>query len=148
MRKIRVGRPSDIEFLVNAQIAMAKETEGMDLERPTVLRGVRAVLDDQKKGCYYVCEQDENIIACLLTLNEWSDWRNGNVMWIHSVYVKPEFRRQGVYQEMYKTLQSEVTKGNFRGLRLYVDKRNTVAQKTYEALGMNAEHYSLYEWMP
>ena len=34
-----------------------------------------------------------------------------------------------------------------RGLRLYVDKRNDKAKKVYEALGMNGEHYALYEWM-
>ena len=33
------------------------------------------------------------------------------------------------------------------GLRLYVDKTNTNAQKVYEAIGMNGEHYSMFEWM-
>jgi ribosomal protein S18 acetylase RimI-like enzyme len=34
-----------------------------------------------------------------------------------------------------------------RGLRLYVEKTNRNAQGVYEKLGMNGEHYSLFEWM-
>jgi ribosomal protein S18 acetylase RimI-like enzyme len=34
-----------------------------------------------------------------------------------------------------------------RGLRLYVDKSNTKAIATYESLGMNQEHYHLFEWL-
>jgi hypothetical protein len=33
------------------------------------------------------------------------------------------------------------------GLRLYVDKTNTAAQKTYAAMGMDGSHYTVYEWM-
>jgi RimJ/RimL family protein N-acetyltransferase len=34
-----------------------------------------------------------------------------------------------------------------RGIRLYVDKRNTRAQQVYARLGMNGEHYQVFEWM-
>jgi len=33
------------------------------------------------------------------------------------------------------------------GLRLYVETIIVNVRKTYEALGMNSEHYSFYEWM-
>jgi ribosomal protein S18 acetylase RimI-like enzyme len=36
---------------------------------------------------------------------------------------------------------------SIRGIRLYVDKTNTKAMKVYEKLGMNGEHYGLFEWM-
>jgi ribosomal protein S18 acetylase RimI-like enzyme len=34
-----------------------------------------------------------------------------------------------------------------RGLRLYVDQTNAAAQQTYTQLGMNGEHYRVFEWM-
>ena len=36
---------------------------------------------------------------------------------------------------------------NIRGLRLYVDKTNINAQKVYEIMGMDGDHYMLFEWM-
>ncbi len=36
---------------------------------------------------------------------------------------------------------------NIGGIRLYVDKSNISAQKTYTKVGMNGEHYQLFEWM-
>ncbi len=111
--------------------------------------GVQAVIDDPRKGTYWVSERDGALVGCLLTVPEWSDWRNGTVLWIHSVYVVPEARGLGVYKSLYRHLQHRVHESDdLRGLRLYVDKRNHNAQRAYEALGMTAEHYHLYEWLP
>ena len=49
---------------------------------------------------------------------------------------------------MYRGLQDMVKANNeVKGIRLYVDKTNSKAQKVYEACGMPNEHYSLYEWL-
>lgn len=146
---IRVGQPEDIPTLVDFQIAMAWETERVSLDRETVLQGVTAVFDDPGKGLYWVAQRQSEVVGCLLTLPEWSDWRNGQVWWIHSVYIVPHARRQGVFRAMYQQLQQFVTQEQqARGLRLYVDKRNHAAQKVYRSLGMHDDHYLLYEWMP
>ena len=34
-----------------------------------------------------------------------------------------------------------------RSFRLYVDKRNVPAREVYTRLGMNGEHYLVFEWM-
>ncbi len=36
---------------------------------------------------------------------------------------------------------------DLKGIRLYVDKTNKAAQETYLKIGMNGEHYTVYEWM-
>jgi hypothetical protein len=36
---------------------------------------------------------------------------------------------------------------SLRGIRLYVDRRNVRAQEVYTRLGMNGEHYQVFEWM-
>jgi GNAT superfamily N-acetyltransferase len=128
---------------------MAFETEnGLKLDPPTVQLGVTAVMDDPSKGKYWLAEVDGKVVGCLLTVPEWSDWRNGTVLWIHSVYVHPDFRKHGVFKALYHHLKDMVsTSPDLRGLRLYVDKTNTRAQAVYKSLGMNDEHYSLFEWM-
>jgi GNAT superfamily N-acetyltransferase len=145
---VRPARLSDAPQIVDFQIRMARETEGLRLERATVSAGVRAVFDDPRKGAYWVAEEEGRLIGSLLTLPEWSDWRNGTVLWIHSLYVVPEARRRGVFSALYAALRRRVEASPaLKGLRLYVDKRNTVAQSVYTARGMTSEHYELFEWL-
>ena len=146
---IRPGLLFDIDTIADFQVKMAFETEnGLKLDPPTVVKGVTAVMDDPSKGKYWLAEVDGQVVGCLLTVPEWSDWRNGTVLWIHSVYVHENFRKHGVYKALYAHLKTMVEESpDLRGLRLYVDKTNLKAQKVYEALGMSGEHYHLFEWM-
>ncbi len=147
---MRPGLFPDVELIAGFQVDMAWETEEFRLDPPTVRLGVQAVLDDPSKGRYFVAEAEGRPVGCLLTVPEWSDWRNGTVLWIHSVYVLPELRGKGVYRALYSRVQDLVRNepALYKGIRLYVDKRNVTAQRAYTALGMNGEHYHLYEWMP
>ena len=99
MIEIRRGRREDAPYIIDFQIRMAKEAEDLTLDRPTVEKGVQAVFDDPHKGAYWIAELDGEVAGCLLTVPEWSDWRNGTVLWIHSVYVIPSARRRGVFPD-------------------------------------------------
>ena len=55
---------------------------------------------------------------------------------------------KGVYKQMYLHLKKEVEmSSDIRGLRLYVEKDNANAQKVYSKLGMDGQHYKMFEWM-
>lgn len=145
---IRQATITDHKCLVTFQLAMAHETEGIELDFSTAEKGVKAVLEDNTKGNYYVAEIEGQVVGSLLTTFEWSDWRNGTVLWIQSVYVLPGFRRKGVYRNLYAYIKELVMQSNkLKGIRLYADKTNLAAQKTYKTLGMNQDHYVTFEWM-
>ncbi len=146
--KVRKATMNDHPKLVEFQIAMASETEGAVLHLETLEAGVKAVLEDPGKGNYYVTEINDEVVASLLTTFEWSDWRNGTILWIQSVYVLPMYRRRGVYRRMYAHLKTMVLcSEKLAGIRLYADKKNETAHKTYENLGMNQDHYITFEWL-
>lgn len=138
----------DTREIVEFQLAMARETEGIELNRYICTRGVEAVFEDRNLGRYFVAEAEGRLIASLMITTEWSDWRNGVVWWIQSVYVAPDFRRKGIYAGLYQHVR-ELAEGYemVKGIRLYVDRRNEAAQKVYSRLGMNGEHYQVFEWM-
>ncbi|MGC9469993.1 MAG: GNAT family N-acetyltransferase [Bacteroidales bacterium] len=145
---IRKAFPDEYAIIADFQINMARETENMDLDPSTVEKGVKAALADQSKGQYYVAEAGGKIIASMMITTEWSDWRNGNVWWIQSVYILPPFRGNRVFSHMYAFLKKQVEEEpGVLGLRLYVDRHNHHARRVYEALGMNGQHYITYEWM-
>lgn len=148
MIAIRRANRDDLQFIVDAQMAMAVESEGAALDQATLTKGVSAVLEGRVPAEYWLAEEDEVPVGMLMTVTEWSDWRNGVVLWIHSVYVVPEARRRKVYSTLYQHLRAQVEHSDeLVGLRLYVDKRNEPAQRAYEALGMTRDHYHLYEWL-
>lgn len=148
MIEVRTASINDLDQLVAFQLAMAYETEGIELDKSTVNKGVEAVLNDISKGQYYVATIDGTVVSSLLTTYEWSDWRNGTVLWIQSVFVKPQFRRKGIYRKMYAHIKQSVEQNpNLKGIRLYADKTNIAAQKTYQNLGMSPDHYVTFEWL-
>ena len=138
----------DAATIVAFQLAMARETEEIDLNFETCTRGVNAVFDDPTRGRYFIAEVDGEAIASLMITLEWSDWRNGVVWWIQSVYVRPSHRGRRVYAGLYQHVRELVRSvPDIRGIRLYVDRRNTAAQEVYRRCGMNGEHYQVFEWM-
>jgi len=143
---IRIGEERDAETLVRFNIAMAQETENRNLLFHVVSEGVRNLLNSPQYGFYVVAERGDEICGSLMVTTEWSDWRNGLYWWIQSVYVKPEFRRQGVYRRLYEYVKARVlAEKNVCGLRLYVEQGNTVAQRVYQRLGMVESSYKIYE---
>ncbi|MCU1347589.1 MAG: family N-acetyltransferase [Acidobacteria bacterium] len=144
----REGRSSDLQSIVEFQLAMARETEDLALDRDVLTRGVAAVFADPALGRYFVAVAEGAVVASLMLTYEWSDWRNGMVWWIQSVYVAPGFRGRRVYAGLYEHVQAlAAADPAIRGIRLYVDRRNAAAQQVYTRLGMNGEHYQVFEWM-
>ncbi len=145
---IREARPEDAGVIASYNSDMAEETEGKRLDPDRIGPGVRALLSDANKGRYWVAECEDRVIGQLMVTYEWSDWRNGSIWWIQSVYVHPDWRRQGVFSALYRHVESLVaaTPGAI-GLRLYVETGNATAQSTYESLGMVKPNYLVMEAM-
>ena len=146
---IRRAVPTDETVLVEFNLAIAWETEHKRLNRDVLTVGVRAVFADAARGFYTVAENDRGeVVGQMMVTYEWSDWRNGTVIWVQSVYVPPELRGSGIYRRLYEHLRERVLASpELMGIRLYVDRRNTAAQRVYERLGMSREHYETFEWL-
>jgi ribosomal protein S18 acetylase RimI-like enzyme len=146
---VRPASVADVDTLVEFNASMAMETEGKKLDRKTVALGVQNLIGNASRGRYLIaCTESGRVIGQLMHTFEWSDWRNGDVWWIQSVYVDPEFRRQGVFQTLYNSLRRMAQEaGGVVGLRLYVEHQNRNAQATYRAMGMRDAGYLVMEEM-
>ena len=143
---IRPATPADEEIVVEFNCRLAEESESKKLDRPTVQLGVRAILANPQHGRYFLANIGNQIVGQMMHTFEWSDWRNGEIWWLQSVYVHADFRRQGVFRSLIQHLQAEATASpNVVGLRLYVEEHNTSAQATYEQLGLKLAGYVVME---
>ncbi len=144
--KIRRANLADAPVIADFNIRLAEESERLRLDRACVAAGVAAVLSDASKGIYFVAETDGAVVGQLMITYEWSDWRNGNLWWIQSVYVTEEFRAQGVFKALFSHLENLARTGpDVAGLRLYMHTDNERARKTYERLGMKNSNYEVFE---
>lgn len=148
--RVRDARPDDLETVVMFNIALASESESKQLDRETLTQGVRTALAEPDRLHYWVAEAVETgrVIGQAAVSREWSDWRNGWIWWLQSVYVQTESRRQGVFRSLYAHVRDSARNaGDVVGLRLYVDDANRRAQRTYAAMGMAPGGYHVFETM-
>lgn len=147
---IRLARPEDVATIVSFSAAMALETEGRHLDQARLREGTIALLESPARGFFMVAEMahanQAQLAGQLMITYEWSDWRNAAFWWVQSVYVDPRWRRRGVFSQMHQAVVQEAkSRTDVCGVRLYVDKDNTIAHTTYERLGLVRSAYQVYE---
>ena len=144
--QVKPAGTDHVAALVEFNRAMARESEDKGLDEVVLARGVRNLLGRSDEGFYLVAEYNGSLAGSLMVTYEWSDWRNGRFWWIQSVYVRPEFRRKGVYRALHERVRILAKNAKDAcGIRLYVERENTGAMATYRNLGMSETHYRLYE---
>lgn len=142
---IRTATIEDAEAIAEHNILMAQETEDYALDRATVTAGVKGMFGSENRGFYLVAEAEGSVIGSLMITFEWSDWRNANMWWFQSVYIRENFRRKGIFSKMYEKIQQMAENEGVVLLRLYVEKENSRAKSVYKSLGMSECRYLMYE---
>jgi GNAT superfamily N-acetyltransferase len=143
---IRDANAADIDVIAANNAAMALETENRRLDPAIVREGVAAALADRSKGRYFVAVADGRVVGQIMHTYEWSDWRNGCFWWLQSVYVAPDARGRGVFHRLFEHLrESARSQSDVCGLRLYVERDNFRAQRTYRQCGLVDAGYFVME---
>jgi len=143
--QIRKAQSGDTAVVARFNCEMAQETEHLHLDADVVREGVAALVAGRGAGFYLVAEVDGEVAAQLLITYEWSDWRNADFWWIQSVYVDPKHRRKGVFRALYDHVRKTAPEEGACGIRLYVERDNNAARRTYEDLGLKETVYAMYE---
>ena len=140
---VREATVADAATIAVFNLRMAWETERLRLDPTRVERGVRGVFAVAARGTYFVAEVGGRVVGCLLVTHEWSDWRDGDMWWIQSVYVHDDARRRGVFKAMHAHVRAKAADAGVVALRLYVERHNERAKATYAALGMTLADYDV-----
>ena len=145
---IRPAEKADAQVIAEYNVALAAETEDLKLDAGRVGAGVAALLEDSAKGVYYVAEAEGRVVGQLMVTYEWSDWRNGNIWWIQSVYVRKEFRGQGVFARLFgrvRELASE--RPEVCAIRLYMHSANHRARSLMSDWGCSRRIMRYSSWI-
>jgi GNAT superfamily N-acetyltransferase len=146
--RIRPASPDDRAVVVEFNRRLAEETEGKALDPDVLDRGVARALADSDRLRYWVVEKadDGKVVAQTAVSREWSDWRDGWLWWLQSVYVVAEHRGRGLFRALYRHIREQAAADpDVIGIRLYVEQGNRRAQQAYQALGFKPGGYSVLE---
>ena len=142
---VREAEQSDVSTLIEYNLSLADETESISLDKNILRLGIEKALE--LNDCrYLVAELDDKIVGQTMLTSEWSDWRNGVIWWMQSVYVNPDYRKRGVFQSILKYIENLAEKTpEVKALRLYVMDDNQIARRAYQNLGIKNSSYLVYE---
>jgi len=142
---VREAEQSDVSTLIEYNLSLADETESISLDKNILRLGIEKALE--LNDCrYLVAELDNKIVGQTMLTSEWSDWRNGVIWWMQSVYVNPDYRKRGVFQSILKYIENLAEKTpEVKALRLYVMDDNQIARRAYQNLGIKNSSYLVYE---
>jgi len=146
--RIRAAAPGDRAAVAEFNRLLALETEHKVLDPAVLESGVAVALAEPDRLRYWVAEINDppQIAGQAAITREWSDWRNGWLWWIQSVYVAAPFRGRGIFRGLFEHIRAQAhADREVIGLRLYVENFNAPAQQTYQSLGMKPAPYSVYE---
>lgn len=144
--EIRQADINDVEIVADFNIALCRETEHRDLDRATVLEGVRRFVSESSRGRYFVAVINGEVVGQTAHTFEWSDWRNGEIWWIQSVYVHPHHRSKGVFTTLFSHIKAlGEADADCCGIRLYMEQENHGARVSYQRLGFEQAGYEVFE---
>lgn len=88
----------------------------------------------------YVCEKNNKTVGYILLALTYSNEAGGMVVWIDEIYVKPEFRSQGIGSELIDFVIDKY-KDNAARFRLEITESNMGAKKLYLSKGFTDLSY-------
>jgi len=92
----------------------------------------------------YVCEKNNKTVGYILLALTYSNEAGGMVVWLDEIYVKPEFRSQGIGSELIDFV-IEKYKNKIARFRLEITESNIGAKKLYLSKGFKDLSYRQME---
>lgn len=143
---VRKANQKDAVSIVKMNKALALETESITLDDQVISLGVANCLKDSAKGSYFLAEYEGAVIGQLMFTFEWSDWRNGWIWWLQSVYVDPDFRGKGAFKSLFHHVEMlALAQLDVVAIRLYVEMHNLPAKEVYQKVGMQHSGYEVFQ---
>ncbi len=85
-------------------------------------------------------QEANQVVAAMSYMN----YQSSNTFWICVSYVRPEYRRLGLYKTMYSRLKQLARKGSYSSICSGVVESNTVMQETAQSTGRK-KFYSVWK---
>ena len=144
---VRDATVEDVESIVDFNYRLAAESERKILDRDVLTSGVRRGFGHPELCRYFIAEVNGDPAGMTMLTYELTDWQDGVIWWLQSVFVRPRYRKSGVFRSVYDHIKAlALASPDARALALYVKRYNQRAIETYKAMGMVDGDYDVMEY--
>ena len=145
--KYRQFEPSDSEVVTQLiQSLYLEDPGGLTMTPQKIQNTFESFAKHPDRGSIMVLEYDTEVIGYAILVNFWNNEFGGNITNIDELYIKKEFRSQGIGTNFIKFL-SKHKPHNSVALQLEVSPQNKKAQKLYKSLGFRLHENATYDLM-
>ena len=149
---IRLCKPEDLQIwtTLNREFMefIARESEfWSDVEQTsdaTFTKVFHEALGAPKLATLFLIEQDGEPIGYVTLQKTYSIWANGNIIIIDDLYIREEFRGQGIRTKAIEFIRDYTKKEDGKRLELKSDITNVDAKAFYKAIGFQHQEMNVY----
>lgn len=135
----RLYKSSDYTVLEAMMLALyAEEIKGEEMSVVKIANTVNKLTREPNRGCIYIFEQQDNLIGYAILIYFWSNEFGGEILNIDELFVKKEYRGQGIGRKFFEFLSKEF-KNKAVAFCLETTKESHNAYNFYQKLGFR-EH--------
>lgn len=122
------------ELSAMIQALYVEDPPGLTMSSEKIDRTITELTSHPDKGTIILLTNDSDIVGYSLLINFWSNEFGGNVLTIDELYIKQDYRSQGIGTNFIKHLIESKFAGAV-GLQLEVTEKNEKARRLYEKFG-------------
>jgi N-acetylglutamate synthase-like GNAT family acetyltransferase len=93
--------------------------------------------------CFLAMDENGKCMGGIFCLN--NPYYDGNILFIISVQVKPEYRKLGVGEALMKEVINKAKESALKGVRFLTDSRKEFPKSWYKSIGFKESGYVEYE---
>lgn len=139
--KYRQFKTSDWKVVTELMQNLSKEDfTGSVISVENIQKTLDTLTKHPERGTILLLENKKEAIGYAILINFWSNEFGGNILNIDELYIKKEFRSQGIGTNFIKYL-AENKFGNSVFLQLEITPGNKRAKKLYKSLGFKLHEY-------
>jgi len=122
--------------------------EGLVFEEAAARRALEGIINDSSFGrVVLICNEDDVIGYAVLTFGYSLEF-HGRDAFVDEVYLREQFRGQGIGQRVLAYLSEVCAENGVKALHLEVERNNTHAQSAYRKFGFeDHDRYLMTKWI-
>ncbi|MBW4510660.1 MAG: GNAT family N-acetyltransferase [Scytonematopsis contorta HA4267-MV1] len=130
----RLYTSSDYPVLEAMIFGLYDDMKGEPMSAAKIANTVKKLTESQNRGCIYIFENQDDITGYAILIYFWSNEYGGEILNIDELFIKKEYRRQGIAREFFQFLENEF-KNKVVAFALETTQENHTAYKFYRQSG-------------
>ncbi|MGH7490754.1 MAG: GNAT family N-acetyltransferase [bacterium] len=143
----RLATSADLETIL-AMMRAYYVFDRLEFNEPPARQALQQFLDDPTLGCTWLIQSGEEIVGYAVLCLGYSLEYHGRDAFVDEIYIREEFRGQGLGRRALQLLEEKCRELGVRALHLEVERENTNAQTVYRKHGfVEHDRYLMTKWL-